>query len=398
MTNEYTPLLKDAILDAERFVQATFSGARRGQELRWQRLTIRPVMLKDGRHLQFSWYDAKQNFVYNYAGDSQGLADALDEALALPFASFAIQTTDGDLNVQITKKGKAILHRHKPQQPREVDLTHDRQKQTVLHEGQAEPFLEAVGIMTADGKIRAGMHSKFTQINEFLRLLDETGLFDTLDAQAEPLRVVDCGCGNAYLTFATYHYLTQVKSLPVQMVGIDTNAKLIAANNRRASDLGWADGLTFVASPIDAYQPDAAPDVVIALHACDTATDDALALGLRAQSRLIVAAPCCHHDLQAQLEQGDTPQPFGEVLRYGLFHQRMGDLLTDSLRALILRRAGYKVDVIDFVGTEHTPKNLMLRAVRTGAANDPRLEQEYDALKSYWGVRPYLEELLKVSI
>jgi SAM-dependent methyltransferase len=238
------------------------------------------------------------------------------------------------------------------------------------------------------------MHSKFTQINEFLRLLDETSLFDALDDQSELLQVVDCGCGNAYLTFATYHYLTQVKSLPVQMVGIDTNAKLIDANNRRASALGWADGLSFVASPIDDYQPDAALDVVIALHACDTATDDALALGLKSQSRLIVAAPCCHHNLQAQLEQGDTPQPFGEVLRYGLFHQRMGDLLTDSLRALILRRAGYKVDVIDFVGTEHTPKNLMLRAVRTGAVSDARLEQEYDALKSYWGVTPYLEGLL----
>jgi hypothetical protein len=390
--NEYTPLLKDALLDADRFVQAAFSGTQRGHDSRWNKLTIRPVMLKDGRHLQFSWFDAKQNFVYNYTGES--LTEAVDEALALPFASFSVQTTEGDLNVQITKKGKAILHRHKTQQSREVDLTHDRQKQTVLREGQPEPFLEAVGIMTSDGKIRAGMHSKFTQINEFLRLLDETSLFDSLDEQSEPLRVVDCGCGNAYLTFATYHYLTQVKSLPVQMVGIDTNAKLIDANNRRAADLGWGDGLTFVASPIDAYQPEIAPDVVIALHACDTATDDALALGIRAQSRMIVAAPCCHHDLQAQLEQGDTPQPFGEVLRYGLFHQRMGDMLTDSLRALILRREGYKVDVIDFVGTEHTPKNLMLRAVRTSAANDPRLEQEYDALKSYWGVTPYLEKLV----
>jgi SAM-dependent methyltransferase len=392
MMNEHTPLLKNAILDADRFVQATFGGTQRGYDQRWQKLTIRPVMLKDGRHLQFSWYDAKQNFVYNHAGGA--LAEALDEALALPFASFSVQTTEGDLNVQITKKGKAILHRHKSRQPRAVDLMHDRQKQTVLREGHPEPFLQAVGIMTPDGKIRAGMHSKFTQINEFLRLLDETSLFDSLDEQAEPLRVVDCGCGNAYLTFATFHYLTQVKSLNVEMVGIDTNARLIDANNRRASELGWADSLMFIASPIEAYQPEIAPDVVIALHACDTATDDALALGIRSQSRLIVAAPCCHHDLQAQLEQGDTPQPFGEVLRYGLFHQRMGDLLTDSLRALILRRAGYKVDVIDFVGTEHTPKNLMLRAVRTSTTNDPRLEQEYDALKSYWGITPYLEGLL----
>ncbi len=392
MSNEYTPLLKAAVLDDERFVQATFSGTQRGHDSRWQRLTIRPVMLKDGRQLQFSWYDAKQNFVYNYAGDA--LPDALDEALMLPFASFSVQTTDGDLNVQITKKGKPILHRHKPTAPRDVDLTHDRQKRRLLREGQPQPFLEAVGIMSADGKIRAGMHSKFTQINEFLRLLDETGVFDSRGEQTGSLRVVDCGCGSAYLTFAAYYYATQVKGLAVQMIGLDTNTKLIDANNRRAADLGWGDGLIFVTTPIEDYQPQTAPDVVIALHACDTATDDALALGIRSQSRLIVAAPCCHHHLQAQLEQGDTPQPFGEVLRYGLFHQRMGDLLTDSLRALILRRAGYKVDVIDFVGTEHTPKNLMLRAVRTGAANDLRLEQEYDALKSYWGVTPYLEALL----
>jgi SAM-dependent methyltransferase len=376
------------ILDEENFVRATFSGTRHGETQRWARLVIRPVLLKNRRHLQFSWFDQKQNFVKNYAGEEAH--KQLDEALGLPFANFTIQSVNGDFQVQISKKGKAIIHRHSKSTPEAPELSHDREKNTLLSADSAAPFLKAVGIMTEDGKIRASMQSKFKQINEFLRLLDETGEFGRTD---QPLHVVDFGCGNAYLTFATYYFLTHVRGIECHLTGVDTNRKLLEAHEAKIKGLGW-ENLRFEVARIEDYVPSTPPDVVIALHACDTASDDALAQGIKWESRVIVAVPCCHHDLQAQLTKQQKPEPFGEVMRYGLIHQRMGDLLTDSFRALLLRIAGYKVDVVEFVDTEHTPKNLMLRAVKTGKPNDVRLIEEYNGLKSFWHVTPYLETQL----
>lgn len=387
--------LKAALLNPDTLIRATFSGVQRGQTMAWVRLVIRPVLLKGNRHLQFSWFDARQNITKNYADDA--IAPALDEALALPFANFLVQTSEGDLQVQITKKGKPIIHRHAPKRPapQSYDLAHDRAKNLLLQPQDAAPFLQAVGIMTQDGKIKAAMQSKYTQINEFLRLLDETGAFAT--PPESPLQVVDCGCGNAYLTFAMYHYLTALRGISCEMTGIDTNQRLLDNHAEKVAALGW-DHLHFAAMPIEAYRPQIAPDVVLALHACDTATDDAIAQGIRWNSRVIVAVPCCHHHLQAQLSEQAAPAPFAEMMGYGLVKQRMGDLLTDSFRALLLRLHGYRVDVVEFVGTEHTPKNVMLRAVKTQDITpqtaDPQLRAEYDALKALWQVTPYLEGLL----
>ncbi|HEX2618607.1 MAG TPA: SAM-dependent methyltransferase [Phototrophicaceae bacterium] len=403
MTDQYVDLLKTRILDEATFVRATFSGTRRGAvDNPWQKLLIRPVLIKNRRHLQFSWYDQRQNFVKNYAGDE--ITAQLDEALMLPFANYTVQTTNGDVQVQINKKGKALVHQHAPQQPTppaQPDLAHDREKNTLLNPETASAFLQAVGIMTQDGKIRANMQSKYVQINEFLRLLDETGEFrgefrgESGNQTDHPLRVLDFGCGNAYLTFALYHYLTITCERECHITGIDTNQRLLDNHAVKVQALGWGWGqLDFQAKRIEDYVPDAPPDVVIALHACDTATDDALAQGIRWNSSVIVVVPCCHHNLQAQLNHQPAPAPFKEMMRYGLMHERMGDLLTDTFRALLLRIAGYKVDVVELVGTEHTPKNMMLRAVKTGKANDPDLIAEYEALKNFWNVTPYLEGLL----
>lgn len=386
MTDSYPDLLKSSILNPS-FVKATFSGEQRGHSNPWVKLVIRPVLLKNRPHLQFSWFDRKQNFVKNYA-DAE-IEPQLADALALPFANYTVQTTTGDIQVQITKKGKALIHHHAAAATA-PDLSHDREKQTLLDLNTAAPYLQAVGIMTQDGKIRASMQSKYTQINEFLRLLAETGEFQP---SGQPLNIIDCGCGNAYLTFALYHYLNVTCGIDAHITGIDTKQRLLDQHAAKVQALGW-DKLTFEAKRIEEYVPEITPDVVIALHACDTATDDAIAQGIRLGSRVIIAVPCCHHHLQAQLTKQETPAPFGEVMRYGLMHQRMGDLLTDSFRALLLRLAGYKVDVIEFVGTEHTPKNVMLRAVKTGKPNDPKLLAEYEALKAFWNVTPYLETLL----
>jgi SAM-dependent methyltransferase len=386
--SEYVTLLQTAILDEDNFVKATLSGQQHGQTNRWQKCVIRPVLLKNGRHLQFSFFDQTKNIVKNYAGEEAAQQTA--EALALPFRNFHVQTQNEMIQVNLTKKGKAIVKRTEAEREIPLQLAHDRPKNTILSEGDDVPFLRAIGLMRADGRIKADRRSKFQQINAFLQMLSE---IDEMEQLAEPIRMVDFGCGNAYLTFAAYHYLHHILDKQALIVGIDRQPSLIARNQQIASELGW-DGLTFNQGLIGSYQTDKPPDIVMALHACDTATDDAIAYGIRCQSQVIIMAPCCHHHLQVQLGERPSPPEFVPVLRYGLFHERLGDILTDAFRAAILRIMGYQVTVMQFVSPEHTPKNLLLRAVRKGEPGHGPSVAEYLTMKAYWQVTPYLHQLL----
>ena len=253
-----------------------------------------------------------------------------------------------------------------------------------LPANKPEPFLQPVGIMTVEGKIKSDMHSKFRQINEYLRLVEQTGVLQEL--RSEPVHVVDFGCGNAYLTFATYHYLTNVLGHETKMVGIDVQSNLLQKHSANAESLGWAN-LSFEASTILDYAPDVSPEVVLALHACDTATDDAIAQGIKWRSKLIVTAPCCHHELQEQLHSQSFPVPFKPVARYGILGERW-KILTDTFRALILRIMGYRTDVVQFVSSEHTAKNLMIRAVGGLPPGDQRFVREYDRAKGLLAGNP----------
>lgn len=386
---DFRALLARALLDAETFVRAAFSGRQRGAALDWERLTVRPVMVRGRQHLQFSYYDAQRHITRNHTGADA--AAQVQAALELPFRNFHVVTSEQEIQVNLSKKGRPVVSVRPAAAPAAPDLAHDRTKQRILAEGAPLPYLQALGVMTAEGRVRAAQRAKFAQINEFLRLLAESGALTGWDHS--PVEMVDFGCGSAALTFALYHYMNEVIGVPARMTGVDLKADLIARHQQTAAGLAW-DGLRFVETAIADYAPPAAPDVVIALHACDTATDDAIAQGIRAASRLIVCAPCCHHNLQAQLALRPAPAPFGPVLRYGLFHERLGDVLTDTFRTLVLRAAGYQVDVVEFVAPEHTPRNVMLRAVRSGAPGDPAAAREYVDLAEFWRVRPYLERAL----
>ena len=230
-----------------------------------------------------------------------------------------------------------------------------------------------------------------TQINEFLRLVEDTSFFD--DFKEKPVHIVDFGCGNAYLTFATYYYLHDILSLDAHVVGVDIKADLIERHQEKAKSLGWSQ-LTFEVGQISDFQPETKPDVVLALHACDTATDDALANGIRWNSKLILCAPCCQHELQVQLSHVPAPTPLLPVFHHGILFERMGDILTDTFRAAILRIMGYHTDVTQFVPIEHTAKNLMIRSVKTSPVGNARWIDEYRNLKAFWQVTPYLERLL----
>lgn len=383
-----------ASLLGDDLVSARFSGSQRGATLPYTQVTVRPVMLRDERHLQVVTSDGRQDTTQNYSPAEA--AAAIDDLLALPFKSIVVDLIDYVRRVQFSKKGRPILHEEA--RPAEIPLmmAHDRPKDAWLADDVAVPFLRELGIMTADGRVRADQRRKFRQINEFLRLLDDAGLVDPPADQ--PLHVVDLGCGNAALTFATYYYLTELKHVPATMTGVDVKQHLIDKHQATAQRLGW-EGLSFVVGTIGAFEPATPPDIVLALHACDTATDDALAQGVRWGSGLILSAPCCHHHLQAQLVATETPLAFDAVLRHGILRERLGDTLTDAFRAQILQVLGYRTDVIEFVPVEHTPKNLMIRAIYDPARAQPEAAAiQYAALQAYWPVTPYLAEQLRPEL
>ena len=387
MTDEYKQLVRNRILARESLIHAVFSGAQKGASLPWIKVTMRPVELKGQIHLHVSYFDEKKDITKNYLEDA---ASQVDELLALPFRNIFVESSAGNLQVNISKKGKAIVNETKPSAATSY-LSHDRQKNRILTAENAAPFLQAVGIMTEDGRIKADMQRKFKQVNEFLRLVEETGALPT--HAGEVIRVVDFGCGSGHLTFAMYFYLRQILQLDAHMTGVDIKRELMDQLQAKSEALGW-EQLNFQMGYIADYQSDVPPDVVLALHACDTATDDALAKGIHWGSKLIVCAPCCQHELQEQMARIEMPAELSPIFQHGIFFERIGDILTDTFRANILRIMGYRTDVTEFVPIEHTGKNLMIRAAKTSPPGSPRWVEEYRELKAFWKLTPYLEKIL----
>jgi len=384
------------VLDDETLVRAVASGRRRGTQPPWRRVELRYVDLKAGRHLQVTAYDDAQAHTSNHAA-GEATAAALDDLLDLPFGNWHVDTTTETHQLRVTKKGDAIVHSRARSEEADVDRDHDRDKGRLLPEG--DPVFRALGLSDHQGRMKPSRQGKYRQVEEFLRILDASiseatgkGHLRTPTAD-EPLQIVDLGCGNAYLTFVTHRYLSHVRGLPVHLTGIDQREQSRTHNEKIAGELGI--DATFVASSISDAQPGVRPDVVLALHACDTATDDALARAIEWETPLVLAAPCCHHDIAAQLRAHPTPAPYAMLTRHGILRERLADTLTDGLRASLLRIEGYRVDVMQFVGSQHTPRNTLLRGVRTGGpARGDTARQEYDDLVTTWGVRPRLGELL----
>ena len=350
---------------------------------------MRYVDLAAGRRLQVVAYDDTQAHTRNHAD----AAAAVDELLGGGYANWHVETTSRSLQVRVTKKGRVLTHSGPPSGA-EPSRSHDRAKARLVP-GDA-PYLRALGIADADGRIRPSRQGKLRQIEEFVRdlsaALDDAWASGALrqPTDAEPLRVADLGCGNAYLTFAAQHHLAS-RGVPAHFIGVDVKEQSRDHNASVAASLDLSAQMEFVVGSIDGVALDPRPDVVLALHACDTATDDALARGVGWTAPLILAAPCCHHDIARQLREVGAPAPYDLLVRDGILRERLADTLTDGLRAARLRAEGYRVDVIEFVPSEHTPRNTLLRAVRTGTVGT---REEYDALVAAWSLRPRLGELL----
>ena len=374
--------VRELLLDPG-LTRAVAAGRRRGHAPTMSRAELRPVALKGGPRLQIVTDDGARPYTRNVSPGAEAAA-AVDALLAEPFGNWHVQTASTTVQVRVTKKGDALVHRAAVEAAPEPITGHDRSKQWLLDPGEK--------IFTVIG----GTAAKRRQVDAFLRALAATLPDDPAELPA-PLRVVDLGCGNAYLTFAAYRYL-RGRGAHVQVVGVVVRDDQRVRNSAVAEQLGCADDVRFVAGTISAAVLDPAPDLVLALHACDTATDQALARAVHWQARWVLAAPCCHHDIAAQLKRGAAPPPYEAITRHAILRERYADVLTDALRAALLRLHGYRVDVVEFVDSAHTPRNLLLRARRGGPPATPpeanARHAEYAELTAQWGVTPALQTLL----
>ena len=341
------------------------------------KVTVEPVELRNELVFQFSAQLADRVTHENLAPDEAR------ERLGLLLADYGqglLQTPEADWQVL----GEKVLRR--PPTRKAAGRNHDRRKQYLLDEGTPVPFLVELGVMTPHGTVRRSRYDKFRQVNRFLELVED--VLPALPAEGT-LRVVDFGSGKSYLTFALHHLLREAHGRHVQIVGLDLRADVVATCNALAERLG-TEGLEFALGDIAGYEATEPPHLVVSLHACDTATDDALARAVRWEAPVILAVPCCQHELAGQIASDDL-RP---LLGHGLLRERFAADVTDAARAQLLRLAGYDVSVVELVAVEHTPKNVLLRAVRNPRRDRRRAAQEYVAFKRALGIDPHLERAL----
>ncbi len=350
------------------------------------KVSIRPVELQEGRRFQWATRSGAQERHENLS--TQLLLERCDQVFGTAFGDAHLFTKQGDFTARSLGPGKVKWKIKPPSKATAEAIAHNREKNYLLPAGVPCRFLAEIGVMTPAGQVRATMSAKFRQINRYLEFIHD--ILPALPAD-ETLRIVDFGCGKSYLTFALHHFLTQTHHRSVHITGLDLKDDVIAHCAEVSRKLNCA-GLEFRAGDIAGYQPDGPVHLAISLHACDTATDDALAAAIAWNCRVILAVPCCQHEVQQAMRAEAIPG----LTEFGLFRERFAALATDALRAEFLEAAGYKTQILEFIDLEHTPKNVLIRAVqRTTADASARdaARRKIDGLKSLLGVKTWrLEE------
>lgn len=370
----------------ENLVQIVFSGARYKEGI--QKIKIRPIEQKGRVLFQASKQKGKQEIHQNY--EKEEMIQRAGRYLKEDFKQMQMVTTKEHISVLSGKKGNVTIKRkQRREEGQAVNLSHNRKKQYILKEGVPVPFLIDLGVMTPEGKVIKARYDKFRQINRFLEFIED--IRPKLDGKRE-VTIVDFGCGKSYLTFAMYYYLKVQRGLDIRVIGLDLKEDVISHCSALAEKYGY-EKLTFLTGDIASYEGAEQVDMVVTLHACDTATDYALEKAVKWGAKVILSVPCCQHELNGQMHSGIL-EP---VLKYGLIRERMAALVTDALRAGRLEEQGYQVQILEFIDMEHTPKNILIRAVRRkgeageAARNESKISQMAESLN----VETTLQKLMR---
>lgn len=369
------------ILNRE-FIRAVFSNPRVKDNV--VKAKLRPMEQKGELLFQLESFTKTQAFHKNLTVEEtkDELAKLLEE-----FRQVQVETVSEDITVLISKKGKATIKRkRKKVQAKAADLSHNRKKKYILEEGIVVPFLQDLGVMTQDGKIVRTKMDKFRQINRFLEFVED--ILPQLDKDRE-LTLLDFGCGKSYLTFAMYYYLKVLKGYNVRIIGLDLKKDVIEHCNQLRTRYGY-DKLDFYEGDIASYKGVESVDMVVTLHACDTATDYALAKAVKWGAKVILSVPCCQHEANRTIAD-ETLSP---VMDYGILKERFAAIATDGARAKLLESKGYQTQILEFIDMEHTPKNLLIRAVKTGKP-DAKAYEEVQNMSRMLNIDLTLKKLLE---
>lgn len=337
--------------------------------------------------MQLESFSKTQAFHENLEPDAavERIVDYMKE-----FKQMQMATKDTDYTILISKKGKVTIQKRAVKTSRNVKIqAHNRSKKYILQEGMKVPFLQDLGVMTQDGKIVRTRFDKFRQINRFLEFIED--ILPQLDKDRE-ITILDFGCGKSYLTFAMYYYLHELKQYDIRIIGLDLKSEVIAHCNALSKEYGY-EKLTFLEGDIADYEGVNEVDMVVTLHACDTATDYALAKAVGWNAKVILSVPCCQHELNSQIEN----EVLAPIMKYGLLKERFAALVTDGLRAEYLESMGYDTQVLEFIDMEHTPKNILLRAVKSKEKHikkEKQCKEQIQACEEFLHASPTLGRLL----
>lgn len=378
---DITQLLDICISD--KLIDMVISGQKNKSEDKAVKVRIRPVILKNEIEYQVSEFVGRKVLHSNHS--AADVKKKIIDYMTEDFKQAQINMTDAAATI-LSSKSKTLTCKYKKagQLKAQRDLSHNRTKKYIIQEGKPVAFMIDLGVMGQDGKIIRTRYDKFRQINRFLEYIED--ILPKLDKERE-LTIIDFGCGKSYLTFAMYYYLHELKSYDIRIIGLDLKTDVIRKCNELAKKYQY-DKLTFLEGNIADYTGAEEVDMVVTLHACDTATDFALAKAIGWNAKVILSVPCCQHELNRQMKN-DVLSP---IMNYGLLKERMAALVTDGLRAEYLKREGYDVQVLEFIDMEHTPKNILLRAVKTGRRADN--EESIRACETFLRVTPILGRLL----
>ncbi|MFC5602087.1 class I SAM-dependent methyltransferase [Sporosarcina koreensis] len=349
-----------------------------------QKVKLKPVEIKKEVHIQFEYhYERILKHENIKIPDVQPVLRQLLEQ----FKQMQAEFTDEKVHIQLTKKFKVSWKGEKAASTKKVDLSHNRKKNYLLDDETPYPFLIRLGVQSAEGKVKKQKYDKFRQINRFVEFIDDALVHLPKD---RPVRILDFGSGKSYLTFALYHYLHIEKGLDIRVTGLDLKKEVIEECNLIAKDLGY-EQLEFLVGDINDYNEETSVDMVVTLHACDVATDMALARAVKWGAEVILSVPCCQHELFSQIQS----PALDVMLQHGLIKERFSALATDSIRAELLTLVGYDAQLLEFIDMEHTPKNILIRAYKTGKKPSTESVGKYEAFRDLLNAKPFLERELK---